>query len=451
MILRFTSVAEALRARALVQVEQRPVARSLARSARRRSGPGSTTPRRARSRSRRRSRAAHAATRPPPPPRRARSISSRVRSKTSPTPLSTPSASEPSSRGHPEPQSLQVRALGQPHLLGQAERGRVARVVADHVPQQERGVGDRARERAALVQRRRERDHAVAGDRPVGRLQPDDAAQRRRLADRSSGVGPDRPRARVRPPPPPPTRRSTRREPAPDPTGCARAVTGVLVRRAHRELVHVRLADHRRAGRRQAPHRRRRVQRPVALEDPGAGGGRHALGAEQVLDRERHARQRRAGSSGAGASSAVQRNAPMSPSRRRSALRTREQLVGPRSPAGLARPPRRRSASARRRRSLARGRDAEPAVGWDRAPLERTRSLGQLGRGSSGRRTFSTRDHVRGGRRRRRGRARRSSRCGRAPKTARATCGRSRRRLEPQPSEARDVEDLVAIDHRGEC
>ena len=71
-----------------------------------------------------------------------------------------------------------------------------------------------------------------------------------------------------------------------------RPVGGVLVRGAHRELVHVGLAEHRRAGRVEPPHRGRRVGRPVALEDPRAGGGRHALGAEDVLDRDRDAAQR---------------------------------------------------------------------------------------------------------------------------------------------------------------
>ena len=95
---------------------------------------------------------------------------------------------------HAEPQPLQIRATRQLHLLRQTERGRVAGVVADEVTQQQRRVGDRARQRTALVQRGGERDHAVAGDRAVGRLQSDDAAQRRRLTDRPAGVRADRPR-----------------------------------------------------------------------------------------------------------------------------------------------------------------------------------------------------------------------------------------------------------------
>ena len=50
------------------------------------------------------------------------------------------------------------------------------------------------RERADLVERRRERDQAVARHAAVGRLQADDAAERRRLADRAAGVGAERER-----------------------------------------------------------------------------------------------------------------------------------------------------------------------------------------------------------------------------------------------------------------
>ena len=55
---------------------------------------------------------------------------------------------------------------------------------------------------------------------------------------------------------------------------------------------------------------RRGVGRPVALEDPRARLARHALGAEEVLDGERHAaRGRRRDASPSGASSATHRKA----------------------------------------------------------------------------------------------------------------------------------------------
>ena len=156
-------------------------------------------------------------------------------------------------------------------------------------PEQQGGVGDVSRQRAGLVERRREGDHPVAGYRAVGRLQADDPAERRRLADRAAGVGADRPR----------------REPAGDGGGGAargaardalavpgvedRPVARVLVRRPHRELVHVRLPEHPRAGLGEVRDGGRRVRRPVALEDPRAGGRLDALGAEEVLDRDRDA------------------------------------------------------------------------------------------------------------------------------------------------------------------
>ena len=78
--------------------------------------------------------------------------------------------------------------------LGELQRGRIAGVLPDHLPEQQRRVADVARQRPSLVQRGGERDHPVARDRAVGRLQPDDPAQRRRLADRAAGVRAQRPR-----------------------------------------------------------------------------------------------------------------------------------------------------------------------------------------------------------------------------------------------------------------
>ena len=71
-----------------------------------------------------------------------------------------------------------------------------------------------------------------------------------------------------------------------------RAVGGVLRRRAHRELVLVRLGEQRCAGGGQALDGGRRVGRAVALEDPRAGLARDALRAEQVLDRDGDAGER---------------------------------------------------------------------------------------------------------------------------------------------------------------
>ena len=162
------------------------------------------------------------------------------------TPGSMPSPV--SSSGTPRRMPFRSVARRQRDRLGQAERGRVRRVAALHRAQQQRGVGDVARERPGLVERGGEGDHPVAADRAVGGLEADDPAQRGGLADRAAGVGADRPR----------------REAGGDGGGAAaaraagdaravprvqrRAVGGVLGRRAHRELVLVGLAEHRRAG-----------------------------------------------------------------------------------------------------------------------------------------------------------------------------------------------------------
>ena len=53
---------------------------------------------------------------------------------------------------HPEPQAAQIGALRQRDLLREAQRRRVTRILADEVTEEQRGVGHRPRERAALVE-----------------------------------------------------------------------------------------------------------------------------------------------------------------------------------------------------------------------------------------------------------------------------------------------------------
>ena len=69
-------------------------------------------------------------------------------------------------------------------------------------------------------------------------------------------------------------------------------VGAVLVRRAHRELVHVRLAEQDGADVAQPLGDVGVVRRDVALEDPRAGGALAALDRDQVLERDRDAEQR---------------------------------------------------------------------------------------------------------------------------------------------------------------
>ena len=71
-----------------------------------------------------------------------------------------------------------------------------------------------------------------------------------------------------------------------------RAVRRVLGRRAHRELVHVGLAEDDRAGVAQPLGDVGVVRRAVALEDPRAGRALAALDRDEVLERDRDAEQR---------------------------------------------------------------------------------------------------------------------------------------------------------------
>ena len=117
----------------------------------------------------------------------------RRRRRPSSTPGSIPSPV--SSSGTPRRMPLQVgrRRQRRPARAGRArcESHGSAPTIA---LKQQRRVGDVARERAGLVERRGEGDHPVAADRAVGRLEADDPAQRGGLADRAAGVGADRPR-----------------------------------------------------------------------------------------------------------------------------------------------------------------------------------------------------------------------------------------------------------------
>ena len=114
----------------------------------------------------------------------------------------------------------------------------------DHLVQQG-GVQHRTGARPGLVEAGGQGDQAVAGGAAVRRLDPDRAGDRGRLADRAAGVGADgqrrleggqrRGRAAA----------GAARDPVEVPRVVGRSVRGVLGRGAHRELVHVGLAqDH---------------------------------------------------------------------------------------------------------------------------------------------------------------------------------------------------------------
>ena len=199
---------------------------------------------------------------------------------------------------HSDPDALEVAGRAGPrccHNLGyrREQRGRVAWVMAgDHLVQQ-CGVEDRARARAALIQRRRAGHQAVARHRSVGRFDPDGRGQRSRLADGTAGVRADGQRGLERRERGRAAAAGTAGHPVGVPRVAGRAVGGVLRRGAHGELVHVGLAEDRDAGRPHPRGHRGVVRRHPALEDLRAAGGRHTHGGENVLERQRNSGQRR--------------------------------------------------------------------------------------------------------------------------------------------------------------
>ena len=169
-------------------------------------------------------------------------------------------------------------------------------------------IGDRRRQRADAVERRRERLHAVALDPRGGRLEPDDAAERRGHADRAGRVGADRARHdagghRDRRP---------RRGAARDPPRCARiarrAEVRVQAQARVRELAQVRLADaHHPGGRQPGDHRRVRAGRRRIASQRRARRGAYARHVDEVLPRDRHAVERPARGAGAQPRGALRR------------------------------------------------------------------------------------------------------------------------------------------------
>ena len=224
-------------------------------------------------------------------PRRARAS----RRSSSRTPGSTPALCAGQLLGHAQPDALEVLGARQRDLARELERGRVAAVAADHV-------------RAAAAPRRSRRGSAGRPDRARRRTRSSRSAStlRRSASARRSRTAPpaggSSRRCRCRSPTARGRRRRRRRCRRRSRPGTRRAVPRVehrperrvLVRGAHRELVLVGLAEQRRARLGQLLHDGRRVRRAVALEDPRARLARHALGAEQVLDRHRHAAERSA-------------------------------------------------------------------------------------------------------------------------------------------------------------
>ena len=170
--------------------------------------------------------------------------------------------------------------------------GGVPLVAAGDRVEQRRGVARIAPERPDLVQGAGEGHDPVPAHAPVGRLHPHDPAHRGRLADRPAGVGADRQGRLVRGH----GRRRATGGPARDavqvPRVGRRPERGVLRGGAHRELVHVGLAQDHGPGVPQALGDVGVERRAVPLQDPGAGRALAALDRHEVLERHRDAEQR---------------------------------------------------------------------------------------------------------------------------------------------------------------
>ena len=155
------------------------------------------------------------------------------------------------------------------------------------------GVGDGGGERADLVEARREGDEPVAGharrrsaSRRRRRTAPPAGGSSRRC--RSRGRAAAKPAATAAALPP----ARAARHPVGVVRVAGRAERRVLGRRAHGELVEVRLADDDGAGGAQALDDGGVVRRPPAVEDLRRAGRRDAAGAEVVLEGDGHAGQR---------------------------------------------------------------------------------------------------------------------------------------------------------------
>ncbi len=144
--------------------------------------------------------------------------------------------------------------------------GRVARIEAAHRRQQQRAVLGAAREWTGLIEARRKSDHPVARAGAVGRLDPGDAGEAGRLADRAAGVGAGGCRDQAR------GHRCGRaagratRHALRIPRVAHRRDRRVLVRRAHRELVAIQLAERHHAGVGEAGHDGRVERAEIAGE-----------------------------------------------------------------------------------------------------------------------------------------------------------------------------------------
>ena len=176
---------------------------------------------------------------------------------------------------------------------GRRRTGGVLRIVAGDDAQQRGGVAHIAGEGAHPIERGSKGDEPIPRNAPVGGQHADHAAETGRLADGAAGIaaqrayrhvgGNGRSRSAAR----------SARHPFRIHRIAHRAVGGVLVGRAHGELVAVELAQQHRPGGIEPGNHSGVIGRTKALQDPGTRRGRSAPHHQHVLDAHGNAGQRR--------------------------------------------------------------------------------------------------------------------------------------------------------------
>ena len=288
-----------------------------------------------------------------------------------------------------------------------------------------------ARERADLVERRGERDDAVAADAAVGRLEADHAAERGRLPDRPAGVGAERERRHARGH----RRRGAARRAAGHarrgPRDCASVLNALFsvdepIANSSMLVLPTTMAP----ARLEPRHRGGGERRAVALEDARAARGGEAGHVEDVLHRERDARE------GPGVGARAARRRAAAPARAPDRRSTARKASSPRLAGGDAVEVRARHLLGR---DLAAGDTSCDLGGAEACGIAHPRGRAERGRGpsaASGRRPGRV-SRARLARARRRGRARWRRRGSSAPRPSCRAPGSTPRRPGPGRAGAR--------------
>ena len=185
---------------------------------------------------------------------------------------------------------MQTRAVAWNLPVG---RGRITYIAPRQNLHHQRRVLHRLGQRPYPVQRRGKRNQPVPAHPAIRRQNPDHAAERRRLPHRAAGVRPQArdtkiSRHRCRRATTGPTRHPVQRARIPH-----RPIRRVFIRRAHRKLVAVQLAQQYRTRGLQPAHHRRVIGRPIPGQNLRPGRRRRSLHRQHILDAHRHARQQR--------------------------------------------------------------------------------------------------------------------------------------------------------------